>query len=47
VAVFADGDWVGTQNELESLAFRHLAVIEDMPSRAGLAARFAAFEFGA
>ena len=47
MAVFTDGNRIGAQHELERFAFRHLAVVEHMPSRAGLAAGFAAFQFGA
>jgi len=45
--VVADGDWVGAQDELHCLGFRHLVAIENVPLGAGAAAGLGAFEFGA
>ncbi len=45
--VFADDDWVGAQDELQRFGFRHLAIVEDVPSSARAASGLAAFQFGA
>ena len=47
MAIFANCYRIGAQYELEGFAFRHLAVIEDMPTCARFAAGFATFQCGA
>jgi len=47
MAVFADCDWVGAQDELEQFGFGQLAVVEDVPPGARSAAGFGTFHFDA
>ena len=47
MAVFADYDRVGAQDELQQFGFRQLAVIEHVPAGARSAAGLGAFQFDA
>jgi hypothetical protein len=47
VVVLADHYRIGAQNELDHFSIRHLALIEDVPLGARLAAGFAALQFSA
>jgi hypothetical protein len=44
MSVLADGYGIGAQDEFYGFVFRHLIVIEDIPSGVGATARFGAFK---